>query len=173
MIIIVATSSPRKIESVRKIASQIIGEEPKVEGQSADSSKVNTPWDEQTLSEARQRAEGIKNVHGDLWVGLKSGLVHRYGGVYEEAWVCVLDKNNKEFLGYSSGLKVPNKLLEKMQQSNIEHSDALDLLAAEYGLDAKETWGTYSDGKLLREIGLEEALRNALLQAFPSGKSLY
>ena len=138
-----------------------------------ESSKVNTPWDEQTLIEACERAKSIKSIQGDLWVGLKSGLAHRYGDIYEEAWVCILDQNDKEFLGYSNGLKVPNRLLDKMKQSNIGHSDALDLLAGDNGADAKETWGTYSGGNILREVSLEEALRNALIQAFPSSVSLY
>src|SRR3989344_8973285 len=117
MRIIVAPSCPRKLSSVKKIVTQILGKESIVEGQTTESSKVNTPWDEQTLIEARERAKSIKSIQGDLWVGLKSGLVDRYGDIYEEAWVCVLVQNNKRFFGNSGVLKALNRPLAKLKQS--------------------------------------------------------
>lgn len=44
---------------------------------------------------------------------LESGLVERFGQIYEEAWACVISSEMNEYFGYSSGLKVPDSIIKK------------------------------------------------------------
>ena len=95
---------------------------------------------------------------------MESGLIERYGHIYEEAWSVVITKDGKEFNGYSSGLKVPDFILNKMDEMKMEHSDVMTIIEDEYGKLPNDTWGTYSGGTILREVSLEEALRNVFTQ---------
>ena len=105
--------------------------------------------------------------------GARTTLVERYGHIYEEAWSCVLVKNGKECFGYSSGLKVPDYILKKMDELKIEHCKAMEIIEKEFGNLPNDTWGTYSGGLIMREISLEESLRNAIIQTLPHEKSFY
>ena len=163
-----------KTESCRTRLKNQINKAVEVVGYSSKSMVPDTPYDKQTFDGARNRALGCKSTQkGDYFIGLESGLVERYGQLYEEAWVCILMADEKEFYGYSSGLKLPNFVLEKMDKMKMEHSDAMTMIEEEFGKIPNDTWGTYSGGVLIREVSLEEALRNALIQSLPHKDSLY
>lgn len=171
----VGSASERKINTARKIISEHLTQEFEIVGSTAKSGVPETPWDKQTYDGAKNRASAAKAAisDADYAIGLESGLINRYGNVYEEAWCCVIDKNGKEFFGFSSGLKVPDYILNKMNESNLEHNQAMTILERQHNLLNADTWGTYSGNKILREISLEEALRNTLIQVFASDKSFY
>src|SRR5476649_2134638 len=122
MLFIIGTKSHRKIETVKKILQQIL-EETKFELVSFDapSNVCETPWNKETYEGARNRANGAFLAHpkAEYAIGIESGLVKRYGQIYEEAWCCVIDKSGKEFFGYSSGLKVPDYILKKMDEHKL------------------------------------------------------
>jgi len=166
MKIIIGSASDRKINVVKKVVGVLFGKNVECSGYPAKSGQPETPWDKQTFDGARNRAlDAMRNVAGaDYYVGLESGLVERYGHIYEEAWAIVIDKNNVEHNGYSSGLKVPDFILNKMDEMKMEHSDIMTIIEKEYGKLPNDTWGTYSGGVIQREISLEEALRNAIIQ---------
>jgi len=55
----------------------------------------------------------------------------------------------------------------------MEHSEVMTLIEEEYGKLPNDTWGTYSGGLILREVSLEEALRNAVIQIVAPEQSFY
>jgi len=176
MKIIIGSASQKKIESAKKVLAQFFGSETfSVEGYAAKSNVPETPYDKQTYDGALNRAKlSFQNVpSADLYLGIESGLVERYGHIYEEAWAAAILADGKEYFGYSSGLKVPDYILKKMDESKMMHQDVMILLEKEHGLENSETWGSYSGGAILRSVSLEEALRNALTQAYPTDKSFY
>lgn len=174
MKVVVGSSSDRKIGVVEKVFRNLLKGEIIVTGHSAVSGVPETPYDKQTYDGARNRALDCKAIHqADYYIGLESGLVERYEKLYEEAWACVITKDGKEFYGYSSGLCVPEFVILRMKKQNMEHCDVMTLIEKELGKLPNDTWGTYSGGILAREISLEEALRNALMQAVPNAESLY
>ena len=99
--------------------------------------------------------------------------MERYGHIYEEAWCVIVTKDGEEFYGYSSGLKVPDFILQRMDEQNLPHSEVMVLLEEEFRLPDSETWGNYSGGMIAREVSLAEALRNALIQVVAPDCSLY
>lgn len=176
MKIIIGSASSKKIESAKKVLSQFFGTDKfTVEGYPAKSLVSETPFDKETFDGSLNRAkECFQNVQGaDIYLGVESGLVERYGHIYEEAWVTAILADGKEYYGYSSGLKVPDYILKKMDELKMIHQDVMILLEKEHGLENSETWGSYSGGAILRTVSLEEALRNAIIQAFPTEKSFY
>ena len=176
MKIIIGSASKRKIEIVSKVIQEIIKNTvDDIEGHGAISGVPETPYDQQTFDGAKNRAIGSKeNVpNADLYIGIESGLVERYGHIYEEAWCVVVTKDGEEFYGYSSGLKVPDYILKRMDEMNLPHSEVMVLLEEEFRLPDSETWGNYSGGMIAREVSLAEALRNALIQVAAPDNSLY
>lgn len=176
MKIVVGSASDRKIKVVKKGLKAFFPEEElEVKGFNAKSEVPDTPYDKDTFLGATNRAKGAReaNPEADMWIGLESGLVERYGHLYEEAWVCLINNNRKEYYGYSSGLKVPDFVLRKMDELKMEHCDAMTVIEEEYGHLPNDTWGTYSGGLIAREVSLDEALRNALVQALAPENSFY
>lgn len=164
---VVGSLSKRKIDIAEKIIKQFFtNEKISIKSFGAKSQMPDTPWDKQTFDGARNRALDSKNnlAERDYYIGLESGLVKRYGHIYEEAWAVVISSNGQEYNGYSSGLKVPDFILKKMDRLKMEHSDVMTIIEKEYGKLSNDTWGTYSGGVIQREISLEEALRNSLIQ---------
>lgn len=170
----VGSTSHRKIDVVDKLF-KLYFKKAKIKsfGHSASSGVPDTPYGKQTYEGAHNRARECFRKHKAQYnVGLESGLVDRYGRLYEEAWACVITKN-KEFTGYSSGLLVPRRITERMKKSKLEHCDVMTMIEKELGNIPNDTWGTYSGNMLLRELSLEEALRNAIVQLLPNKSSFY
>src|SRR3989344_5657158 len=159
---VIGSASNRKIEVAKKVINSLFGEGIEFDNFGAVSSVPDTPYDKQTFDGAKNRALDTKtNKPGaDYYVGLESGLIERYGHIYEEAWAAVVAGSEEEFYGYSSGLKVPDYILKKMDDLKMEHCDVMTILEKEHGKLPNDTWGTYSGGILVREISLEESLRN-------------
>jgi len=177
MIIIVGTKSERKVVSVKKVFAGIIMQENMtIVPFSAKSGVSETPWDKETFIGAKNRALDCKNnfADADFCIGIENGLVERYGHIYEEAWSCVIAKDNKEYFGYSSALRVPDYVLRKMEEHKLPHYLIFAKLNNHFNKDVNsDTWSQYSGKLLLREISLEESLRNALVQIFSPKDSYY
>lgn len=176
MLFIVGTTSNRKIETVKKVLQEFLKDKPfDLKPSAAESQVSETPHDKETYDGARNRALNCKkNNNADFYIGMESGLAERYGQLYEEAWCCVLDKNGKEYFGYSSGLKVPEYILKKMDEHKLPHYLVFAKLNNHFDKEINsDTWGMYSGNLILRGISLEESLRNALIQIFAAENSFY
>ncbi len=177
MKIAIGTLSKRKAAVVNKVLKSFRGDSKvSITPYPSKSFVPETPWDKETFLGAKNRAlqckENIKEV--EYSIGLESGLVERYGQIFEEAWACVVTKNGKEYYGYSSGLKLPEFIIKKMDEMNLPHYKIMDILDREEGrLNNDDTWGTYSEKMLIRDVSLEEALRNAFVQILSPKKSYY
>lgn len=165
---IIGSTSERKIKISEEIINELFPNQSiEVNGYHSISGVPETPYDKQTFDGSRNRALNAKSniVDADFYVGMESGLIERYGYIYEEAWSTVIDVNNNEFYGYSSGLKVPDYILKKMDELKMEHSDVMTIIEKENGKLPNDTWGTYSGGMIARTVSLKESLRNALIQS--------
>ncbi len=170
--ILLGSTSQHKLNATKSVATELLLSPFEVTMKEAKSGVPSTPRDEQTKVGATNRAN-IKSSQADLCIGLESGLVERFGDIYEESWACVI-KDGHKFYGYSSGLRLPNYIIKRMDQENIEHGPLLRAIRNEIGVENdKDTWGLYSNYKILRQTSLEEALRNALLQALAPEDSLW
>lgn len=174
---VLGSESERKIETARRVIAQVSANTDfSIAGYAVDSEVGNTPHDEETVIGAKNRALGCKKQlpEADFWVGLESGIVTRYGQTFEEAWAVILTPDGKEFSGFSSGLKVPDIVTKRMIETEQDHWQVMPQLRAEHGIENdKDTWGVYTGYILIREISLEEALRNALVQLFAPKQAFY
>jgi non-canonical (house-cleaning) NTP pyrophosphatase len=172
---IIGTTSDIKLNAAKKVIRDLLGNDDfKLTGCEADSGVSDTPRNEETLSGARSRAYNCQQQHpdADFWIGLESGLVERYNTLFEEVWVCAISSDQKELLGISSALKVPDYLIREMQEKGEEHRETMRRLRTNPE-GPKDTWGDYTGGTLLRTTGMEEALRNSLIQKFCPPYSYY
>lgn len=171
---LVATTSKIKLRAVEEVIGEILKDRDLVViGCDVSSDVSETPWGEETLVGARNRAKNSKEKGtSDYNIGLESGLVDRYGEVFEEAWACVLSADGKECLGFSSGLKIPNIVLKEMQETSEEHNQVMKRLRKNPE-GPKDTWGDYTGQYVLRSVSLKESLRNALIQIFAPDNSYY
>lgn len=173
---VIGSTSKIKIEATDKVIRELFKYDTVlIEGYPSISIVPDTPYDKQTFEGAKNRALDAK-AHikdADFCIGLESGLVKRYNHIYEEAWAAVITRDDKEFFGYSSGLRVPDYVLRKMDELKMEHCDVMTVLEEEHKLIVNDTWGSYSGGMLVRKISLEEALRNVLIQIVAPDKSFY
>lgn len=175
MKVIVGSTSKRKIDVVKKVFDQYFSDENlEIISHDSVSGVPNTPYDEQTYIGAKNRASDARQAQSaNYYVGLETGMVTRYGILFDEAWACVISKDGNEYFGYSSGLRVPNFILKRMKELTMEHSDAMTIIEKELGDLPNDNSSTYTGGILLRAMSLEEALRNALVQTLPHKTNLY
>lgn len=175
MKIVIGSKTQRKIAIAQKVLSQFLTSEFALQSHKAASGVSETPWNEETLQGARNRVNDCKKSvpDTDLAIGIESGLVERYGIIFEEVWCCIVSKEGKEYLGYSSGLKLPDYVIRRMKDEKLEHWQLMQLMEEEYGLSVDDTWGNYSGNLISRDVSLEEALRNALIQMKEHEKSFY
>jgi len=94
--------------------------------------------------------------------------------MFEEAWAIVISSNKTKYIGYSSGLLLPAVVTDRMKKGE-KHNEIMAYFDKEFNLpnDNRDTWSRYTDGNISRQVSLEEALRNALIQIGISEKNLY
>lgn len=174
---LIGTKNQQKVEIAHAVLAEFVkNTEFTLMGKDVPSGFGETPHDEETMQGAVNRAQTLyTDFDCDFGIGIESGLVERYGQIYEEAWCSVIGKDTSA-LGYSSGLKVPDIITNKMKSDDLEHFEVLrleeikDLLPIK---TAKDTWANYSALAIARTVSFEESLRNALIQIFASKDSLY
>lgn len=178
MKIVVGSLSERKIAMPGRVFERFIDSSAfTILGCAALSGVPETPWNEETYQGAHNRAMGSLDLvpDADYAVGLESGLTERYGRVFEEAICCVIERSSEtEYLGISSGLEVPQSVLDRMKSEG--HATVMAQLEREYNIQnpvPSDTWGSYTGGVLSRDVSVEEATRNALVQIFAGPDSFY
>lgn len=176
MKIIVGTKNPKKISVVASIFIDVLSNNDiEVVGHDAASGVPEAPHDKQTYDGARNRARECQDLGGaDYYIGIESGLVERYGHMFEEAWAVVVDNDGLERVGYSSGLMLPKVVTDRMQSGEM-HNHIMADFDKEFNLpdDNRDTWSRYTGGNISRQVSLEESLRNALIQIVHSEQNLY
>jgi inosine/xanthosine triphosphatase len=176
MKIVIGTKNQKKIDVTLSVFKSVLSiEDVAVEGRNAQSGVPEAPYDQQTYQGAYNRAvECYKEDDADFYIGIESGLVERYGNIFEEAWAVVISHDGTETIGYSSGLMLPKAVVDRMNAGQ-KHNEIMAHFDKVFNLpdDNRDTWSRYTGGNISRQVSLEEALRNALIQIVHSERSLY
>lgn len=176
MKIIVGTKNKKKVAVVIDVFRSVLGaEDVTVESLDADSKVPEAPHDEETYLGAYNRAiECVREGGSDYYIGIESGLLERYGNMFEEAWAVIISDDGSELVGYSSGLMLPKTVVARMNDGQ-KHNEVMAYFDKEFNLpdDNRDTWSRYTGGTISRQVSLEEALRNALIQSVDSERNLY
>ena len=168
MRIYIGTESSLKKQAVQKIVNEfvekrLISSEVQLIGKRTESRVPLTPFNEEALQGAQNRAENLYHdfkEKGEIFVGLESALVERYSHLFEECWCCILDKNKKHYLGYSSGYYLPKIVSEHVKKGG-KHIEIMRELETKYKVSGNDTWGAYTKNVISRNVSIEEAFRNA------------
>jgi non-canonical (house-cleaning) NTP pyrophosphatase len=170
MMLYLGSVSKVKYEAINEVINEYLKEvrkifgEPKVIPNNVESGVDITPVNEETYIGAKNRAYNLYKLIKDensAYLGLESGLAQRFGSIFEET-VCVILFKGMEYVGYSSGIKVPDYIVKRLENGE-KHYEVLSEIARRRGLNPKDTWGIYTNLILSRKIELKEAFRNALL----------
>lgn len=177
LIIVVGTTSQTKRKVTESILRELLpeGESLELIDFCAESGVPETPWDDQIVEGARGRATRTHERHpdADACIGIENGLTTHHGQVYEETWCCVVRKDGREYLAYSSGLRVPAAILDGMKQRQLAHHEMMQRMEDLHGLPRSDTWGSYSGGVVHRRTSFAEAVRNAVVQFIAPAGSFY
>lgn len=176
MKVIIGTKNQKKIDVVSSIFRSVFDvKDITVMGFPAESKVPEAPHDRETYEGAFNRAKECFCLgSADYYVGIESGLVERYDNMFEEAWAIVISSDKTKYIGYSSGLLLPAVVTDRMKKGE-KHNEIMAYFDKEFNLpdDNRDTWSRYTDGNISRQVSLEEALRNALIQIGISEKNLY
>ncbi len=180
MRILVGTKNKRKLEAVERVVENMkITDNHTVDGCDVSSEVSDTPLGIKTKQGAISRAKNAAAYNSDyeMYIGIESGLVERYDDLFEEVWVAVIYEDII-YSAYSSGLKLPDNITAKLGKDIESHPEIMRCLREQNEIEVcktlgVDTWGDYTGGKISREVGLEEAIRNTLIQIFPGEKSFY
>lgn len=179
MKIAIGTENKRKIAALERVFATFAVTYGDMVGCRAVSGVADTPFDEATKQGAVNRARHVLELCADaeMSVGIESGLVERYGDLYEEVWVAMVYRG-EVYTAYSSGVKLPKRVTEGLSPDMRNHPEVMNELRERYGVEIDpelgvDTWGDYTGFLIKRDVGLEEAVRNVLVQVFPAPKSLY
>ncbi|BCU71252.1 inosine/xanthosine triphosphatase [Stygiolobus caldivivus] len=155
--------SKLKYEAAQEVLSEY-NVKAKVIPYKVDSGVPLTPLQDETYIGAKNRAYALMgeiNDENSAYVGLESGLVNRYNTLFEET-VCVILYKGKEYVSYSSGIKIPDHIIFAISKGR-KHYEILNEIGKEKSVNPKDTWGIYTNFRLTRKIELKEAFRNALI----------
>ena len=176
MKIVVGTRNQKKLHVVETVFKNVLQlTDVTVIGHDVDSRVPEAPHDQETYQGALNRAVECQTLDkADYYIGLESGLANRYGNYFEEAWAVIITKTNQQLVGYSSGLILPPVVVERMNNGD-KHNEIMDYFDKLFDLpkDNRDTWSRYTGGNISRQISLEEAVRNALIQSSKSTHNLY
>ncbi len=176
MKLIIGTKNQKKIDVTLGVFKSVLNvQDVTVEGYDARSGVPEAPYGRETYQGAYNRAaECHRRGCADYFIGIESGLVERYGNIFEEAWAVIISHDGTERVGYSSGLMVPKVVVDRMSAGQ-KHNDIMAYFDKEFDLpdDNRDTWSRYTGGTISRQVSLEESLRNALIQAVQSERNLY
>lgn len=174
MKILVGTQNRAKLDAVNTVFTDLYGDStPTVYGASVASGVAEAPHGEDTYIGARNRAVACMEHFPDLAIGIESGLVWRCGVFFEETWVVMIGVDAKEYVAYSSGLPLPQVVIDRMKRDS--HDKVMEQLDKELHLppDNRNTWSRYTSGRLQRDTSIYEAIRNAAVQLPIDKRSLY
>lgn len=134
MKIIVGSSNPTKIESVKSIFSNA-----EVEGLEVSSMVSAQPFsDEETLEGAINRARECANsVKGAFGIGLEGGVTQIENDLFLCNWGALVDDKGNVYIASGARIPLPDEISEELHTGK-ELGDVMDVFAKKNGVRKKE-----------------------------------
>lgn len=116
MKVLVGSTNPVKLNSVRRVFERVWGEV-EVVGVSVSSGVDEQPRsEEETVRGAINRAREAIKHGGDYGVGLEGGVYEQDGKLFECAWCAVVSNDDREGLGGGLRFELPPKVAKKIKE---------------------------------------------------------
>jgi len=174
VIVVVASSNPVKVRAVESAFAAVFPSEA-FEFVSVD---VESGVSDQPVSDEETRRGAVNRVHaardtapdGAFWVGLEGGIERIDGELMASAWMAVLGRGGKLGLSRTTGLPLPPKVREYIDQG-MELGEANDrVFDTVNSKQAGGAFGLLTNGRMTRESIYAQTLELALL---PFASELY
>jgi len=163
--VIVGSTNPVKVESVRRAFERAFGQSPCIQGLAVPSGVADQPLtDEATRTGARNRARAVRQQQpeADFWVGVEGGVDYRHGYCEAFGWIAVRSER-QECLARSAAFPLPETVGQRLRAGE-ELGPLIDQLFEEHNSKQKGgAIGLLSGGIVSREDLYFQPLLFALL----------
>lgn len=134
MKVLIATKNQGKIEGAKKALEHYL-EDIEIEGIPVDSDVPDQPINREIYKGAKNRVKNLKkyakenNILADLFLGIESGINDLFGRWMITNIAVIEDNEDFESYGTSPSFPVPDKLVQKVLDTNL--SEAMDTVLGE------------------------------------------
>lgn len=166
--VLIGSENSVKIESTRQSFSQFF-KPVEVHGLSADSGVSPQPFNEDTFTGAKNRAEQVKRINDEqylnanFFVGIEGGVLQLHNRYFQFTAIYILDQQHRESFGTTGMYELPNWIVEKLL-TGTELAYIIDELAQESNTKEKQSAsGLLTNGAINRLQNYTQAITFALI----------
>ncbi|MFA6269833.1 MAG: inosine/xanthosine triphosphatase [Candidatus Paceibacterota bacterium] len=159
MKIAVGTTSGLKVRALKN-ALDNIQIEANVLPVKADSGISKQPfgYGEMIIGAKNRAQQALDETSSDFTVGIENGLVEIEGNYFDIACIYIKTKANDESITFSSGISIPDWVIEEIKERDTEGGEITKRLS---GDSEKDTGKYFSGGMIKREDILSQAIQIA------------
>lgn len=166
--ILIGSKNSVKIESTRQSFSKFF-KSVEVKGLRVDSGVSPQPFNDDTFTGAKNRAEHVKRINkeqslgADYFVGIEGGVIQLHNRWFQFTVIYILDSQHQESFGTTGLYELPNWIVEKLL-AGIELSHIIDELAQDSNTREKASAsGFLTNGVVDRLQNYTQAITFALI----------
>lgn len=172
MKIVVGSKNPVKVESVRKVFKEVVGDlggetSCEVVGVGVESGVPDQPWgDDEIIKGARNRAKGALETDpgAEFGVGLEGGVSEELKRMYSSAWCAVARKNGVVGVGGGMRFEIPEKMANIIRGGK-EMGEVMDEFTKKENVKQKEgSIGVLTKNHTNRQKSYEQLVKYALVR---------
>lgn len=166
--VLIGSENSVKIESTRQSFSKFF-KPLEIHGLPADSGVSAQPFNEDTFTGAKNRAEHVKRINDEqslnanFFVGIEGGVLQLQNRYFQFTVIYILDQQHQESFGTTGMYELPNWIVEKLL-AGIELAYIIDELAQESNTKEKQSAsGFLTNGAVNRLQNYTQAITFALI----------
>lgn len=166
--VLIGSENAVKIESTRQSFSKFF-KPVEIHGLSADSGVSAQPFNEDTFTGAKNRAEHVKRINDEqelkanFFVGIEGGVLQLHNRYFQFTVIHILDQQHRESFGTTGMYELPNWIVEKLL-TGTELAYIIDKLAQESNTKEKQSAsGLLTNGAVNRLQNYTQAITFALI----------
>lgn len=166
--VLIGSKNSVKIESTRQSFSRFF-KPIEIQGLPADSGVSAQPFNEDTFTGAKNRAEHVQRINDEqglnanFFVGIEGGVLQLHNRWFQFTVICILDQQHRESFGTTGLYELPNWIVEKLMAGS-ELGHIIDELAQDFNTKEKESAsGFFTNGVVNRLQNYTQAITFALI----------
>ena len=166
--VLIGSENRVKIESTRQSFSRFF-KPVEIHGLPADSGVSAQPFNEDTFTGAKNRAEHVRRINDEqslnanFFVGIEGGVLQLHNKYFQFTVIYILDQQHRESFGTTGMYELPNWITKKLLAGN-ELSPIIDKLAQDSNTREKQSAsGFFTNGAVDRLQNYTQAITFALI----------
>ena len=166
--VLIGSKNSVKIESTQQSFTRFF-KPIEVKGLPADSGVPDQPFNEDTFTGAKNRAEHAKRINNEqclnanFFVGIEGGILQLHNRWFQFTVICILDQEHRESFGPTGLYELPNWIVEKLLAGS-ELGHVIDELTGDFNTREKQSAsGFFTKGAVDRLQNYTQAITFALI----------